>query len=342
MAGHSRRFKEVGHLKPKFMLKCGAKLMIEHVFDMFSEYDEYHLILNNTFQKDNDITTFLKSLSPRVKLYFINSHEDGPTSSILKANLNLDKSLPVTVSYCDFTVQWNYELFKREVISYDCCAPYFIGFHAASLGDTKYAYMKESNNLMLELREKESYTSERLNEPASTGIYYFKSYNLFEELAHEVLSSNEVLPNGESYVSLLMNSAVRKDYKVLLFKVNKFICLGTPEDYDQFNYWYKYFYDGRLNEGDIFSDFSMIPMAGEGLRFKKIGYRTIKPIIQIGEESLIEKCLSSLPKANNEIFLLRDEVYKNKKIIDKISNINTHSNKIFISVDKATELAHAY
>lgn len=255
----------------------------------------------------------------------------------MSANLNINKSSPVIVSYCDFTVEWDYELFKRQVISYDCCAPYFVGFHAASLGETKYAYMKESDNLMIELREKDSYTSDRLNEPASTGIYYFKSFDFLQELAHEVITGEEILPNGESYVSLLMNPAVRKGYKVLLFKVSKFICLGTPEDYDQFNYWYKYFCDDRLNNSEIFSDFSMIPMAGEGSRFKKIGYRTIKPIIQIGKDSLIEKCLSSLPKANNEIFLLRDEVYNNKKIIEKISNINKHSNKVFISVNEATE-----
>ena len=81
----------------------------------------------------------------------------------------------------------------------------------------------------------------------------------------------------------------------------------------------------------------MIPMAGEGSRFKKIGYRTMKPIIQIGEESLIQKCITSLPKANNEVFLLRSEGLKNKSIVDKISSINQHSNKIFISVDEATE-----
>lgn len=337
MAGHSRRFKEAGHSEPKFMLKCGNKLMIEHVFEMFSENDEYHLILNSSLENDKSIKKILKKLAPRVNIYYISPHENGPTNSILDANINLDKSSPIIVSYCDFTVDWDYELFKREVIPYDCCAPYFIGFQAASLGNTKYAYMKEKDNLMLELREKESFTSDRLNEPASAGIYYFRSYELFESLANDVLSNGQILPNGESYVSLLMNSAIKNHKNVLLFKVNKFICLGTPEDYDQFNYWYEYFSNNYKQDEDIFSDFSMIPMAGEGSRFKKIGYRTMKPIIQIGEESLIEKCITSLPKANNEVFLLRSEGYKNKSIVDKISSTNQHSNKIFISVDEATE-----
>ena len=240
MAGHSRRFKEAGHSEPKFMLKCGNKLMIEHVFEMFSENDEYHLILNSLLENDNNIKKILKNLAPRVNIYYISPHENGPTNSILDANINLDKSSPIIVSYCDFTVDWDYELFKREVIPYDCSAPYFIGFQAASLGNTKYAYMKEKDNLMLELREKESFTSDRLNEPASAGIYYFRSYALFESLANDVLSNDQILPNGESYVSLLMNSAIKNHKNVLLFKVNKFICLGTPEDYDQYNLIYKH------------------------------------------------------------------------------------------------------
>ncbi len=107
MAGHSRRFKEAGHIEPKFMLKCGDKLMIEHVFDMFSENDEYHLILNSSLQNDNNIKKFLKNLAPRVNIYYISPHENGPTNSILDANINLDKSSPITVSYCDFTVDWD-------------------------------------------------------------------------------------------------------------------------------------------------------------------------------------------------------------------------------------------
>jgi|TARA_B110000967_G_scaffold120878_1_gene123496 NDP-sugar pyrophosphorylase family protein len=337
MAGHSRRFKVAGHKKPKFMLKCGDRLMIEHVFNMFSEQDEYHLILNNSYENDEDIRTFLINIAPNVSLYFIKPHEDGPTVSILNAKLNLNRDSPIIVSYCDFTVEWDYDRFKREVITHDSSAPYFIGFQAASLGHTKYAYMTKNDSLMVELREKESFTDNRIDEPASTGIYYFKSYIFFEELAGELLSKEIKLQNGESYVSLLMNEVVKQDKNVFLFKVNKFICLGTPEDFNQFNYWHEHFSIMQVSDPYIFADYSMFPMAGEGSRFKKIGYRTSKPVIQIGGESLIEKCISSLPKSKNEIFLLSEKNYKNKNIIEKISKANNHSNKVFISVNEMTE-----
>ena len=46
-------------------------------------------------------------------------------------------------------------------------------------------------------------------------------------------------------------------------------------------------------------------MAGEGSRFKKYGYKTSKPFIRIGKESLLEKCIKSLPTSENYVFVLR-------------------------------------
>ena len=84
MAGHSRRFRAAGHSKPKFLLNCGDSVMIEHVIGMFSERDDFHLILNKGHSiKENNIE-FLKNLAPKINLYFIDNHERGPTVSILK------------------------------------------------------------------------------------------------------------------------------------------------------------------------------------------------------------------------------------------------------------------
>ena len=336
MAGHSRRFKEAGYDTPKFLLHCGEKQMIVHVLDMFAEADNFHFILNKNFENDVDLQGFISQLSPNTFLYYIEPHELGPTFTVLQADLEVKEDSEIIISYCDFTVSWDYDLFKRQVLGYDAGAPYFMGFQAASLGNTKYAYMRHENLNMLELREKESFTSDRLSEPASTGIYYFKSLDYFKILADKLFASNKRFPNNESYVSLLLNEAVDFNGKVLLFKVNQFICLGTPEDYEQFNYWHSYFSGNRKLNNSIFSEISMIPMAGEGSRFKNYGYRTSKPSIQIGGESLIKKCISSLPKSNSSIYLLRKNDYLNKSFIDDLRNIEPSKPSEFIPVEKTT------
>ncbi len=338
MAGHSRRFKEAGYNLPKFLLNCGEKKMIEYVLDMFAESDTFHFILNSDFQKDLDLHNFIETLSPNTFIYYIEPHELGPTFTIMQADLKINQDAEIIISYCDFTVSWDYELFKRQILGFDAGAPYFTGFQAASLGHTKYAYMMHEDFNMVELREKESFTDNRLSEPASTGIYYFKSLSYFHVLADSLFLGKKEFPNNESYTSLLLNEAVKLSGRVLLFKVDQFICLGTPEDYDQFNYWHSYFKNNKKQEKNdkAFSEISMIPMAGEGNRFKNYGYRTSKPSIQIGEESLINKCISSLPPSNSNIYLLKKNDYLNHSFIRDLKAITPLKKSEFIPVEETT------
>ena len=152
MAGHSRRFREAGYQKPKFLLDCGQKKMIEHVFDMFSYQDNFHLILNKELEDIEEISIFLEALSKNIKLYFIQPHEKGPTYSIIKADIKFSHNDPVIVSYCDFTIEWDYERFKRQALGHDIAVPYFKDFQAASLGNTQYAYMQLDGDQMLQLQ----------------------------------------------------------------------------------------------------------------------------------------------------------------------------------------------
>ena len=245
--------------------------------------------------------------------------------------------LPVIVSYCDFTVDWDYERFKREVMGYDAGVPFFTGFQAASLGHTKYAYMKVENHRMQELREKESFTSDHLNEPASCGIYYFKSLAYLYELSADLLNSQIEMLNNEAYTSLLLNLCVKRNDSVFAYKINKFICFGTPEDYEQYLYWNNVFNSTSQVVDTEFAQFSLMPMAGEGIRFKEYGYKTSKPFIQIGKESLLEKCISSLPTAANYIYIFRKNDQLQNLIIKKIKDAMPNKPYNIISLDHKTE-----
>ena len=74
---------------------------------------------------------------------------------------------------------------------------------------------------MIELQEKESFTSNKKNELASTGTYYFRDKNIFNKYVNEVVNDvKQVLP--EAYVSLVANPMVRDGLKVTTFNVDKF------------------------------------------------------------------------------------------------------------------------
>ena len=155
MAGHSRRFRENGHKGHKAFLQVGNSKMINHVVNMFSEEDDFFFIVNEKHINENkNICDFLKKLVPKSNVQVIKDHEKGPVHSLLELKCLNDED-EIIISYCDFTVEWNYNQFKRNLVAVDGAIISFKGFHPASLGKTLYAYMRTDKEVFLELnREK--------------------------------------------------------------------------------------------------------------------------------------------------------------------------------------------
>ena len=154
MAGHSRRFNQAGYKGPKYLLPVGETRMINHVVDMFSPDDYFHFIINDLQAKNYpNLVSYLKKIASRSDVTIIPEHEKGPVYSALMVK-GIDNDVPIIVSYCDFTVNWDYNAFKRHAYGFDGAVVSFKGFHPASFGNTYYAYMKTENDKFLELREK--------------------------------------------------------------------------------------------------------------------------------------------------------------------------------------------
>lgn len=79
----------------------------------------------------------------------------------------------------------------------------------------------------------------------------------------------------------------------------------------------------------------LIPMAGEGSRFKNAGYAFPKPLISINEKTMIQTVVDSLKIEANFIYLVRKEHYEQYNL-KHLLNVITPNCKIIV-VDKLTE-----
>ena len=306
MAGKSQRFRDAGYELPKYLLSLGKKNVIQKVIECFAEEDVFHLVVSKSqTKKIKNLNTILLQLSKCVEVHVIDDHNYGPVYSVLSV---LDKipNEPFIINYCDFLVQWNYSKLKRLIADFDLVIPTFTGFHPANFGTTLFAYINSDKfGNLIELREKESFTSDRKNELASTGTYYFRDKNIFNKYANEVVNDRDrVLP--EAYVSLLANPMVRDGLKVTTFNVDKFICLGTPYDYEEYIYWLKALNSKNNFQNDEFTnDVNIIPVAGQGSRFIDAGFKTPKPLLIFENNLLIEHSFASMPKSKRNIIISR-------------------------------------
>ncbi len=80
---------------------------------------------------------------------------------------------------------------------------------------------------------------------------------------------------------------------------------------------------------------NLVPMAGEGKRFKDVGYSTPKPLITVSGKPMIIQAANSMPKSDKWIFVCRKEHIDNYKI-DQVLKGEFPSAQI-ITVDKTTE-----
>ena len=308
-AGQSLRFAAEGISVPKMFLDVNGAMMIEQVIRMFDERDDFLILVNQEVYDLYQIKIQnLQTSNRSVSVIAVEAHAKGPGHTLNRdAVREFVGDSPFLISYCDFILDWDYEAYKMHLESENPIGDIvsFKGFHPASFGNTKFAYLKINENRVLEVREKESFTDNRQEEFASVGIYFFDSWGRYESAYHRLDQS--LNSEAERYISLVYNYLYPKEGKVTYFPAKKFICLGTPEDYDEFLFWATYFNISTNLEPHFQTevDIAVVPMAGEGKRFRDAGYRLPKPLIPINSKPMFIRTLETLPKPTKTLLITR-------------------------------------
>jgi|APSaa5957512535_1039671.scaffolds.fasta_scaffold11644_3 NDP-sugar pyrophosphorylase family protein len=331
MSGIGQRFIDAGYKDLKPLIVIDGKTIIEHVCGLFPGEDKFTFICNSKHLEELNIREVLLSIKPNANVVEIPNHKKGPVYAVSLVEYLIEDEEEVIVNYCDFGTYWDYEDFLKHTRERgaDGAIPSYKGFHPHMLGSTNYAFMRDDKQWMLEIKEKEPFTDNRMNEYASNGTYYFKKGSYVKKYFNELMQKDINL-NGEYYVSLIYNLLVKDGLKVSVYDIQHMLQWGTPQDVEEFNTWSKYFRNAvEVKEKPIAkeSSITLIPLAGRGSRFTKVGYQDPKPLIAVSGKPMIIQAANSLPDSKSHIFVtlqehldnyplertLKDE-YKNAKI----------------------------
>jgi len=251
MSGSGNRFLEAGYIDPKPLIKVNGKPIIEYVVNLFPKEDEFIFICRNEHLQTTNMREVLLNLKPKATIVEVEPAKLGPVYAVSKAFDFIEDDEPVIVNYCDFYMNWDYEDFKQNVQDSQCDGNVisYIGFHPHLLHkENYYASTKlDGKGNMLEIKEKYSYTEDKMKSPQSGGTYYFRKgeyvKRYFTQLMDEGLSLN-----GEYYVSLIYNLLKRDGLTIAVYdKVKHFCQWGTPSDLEEFIYWEQVF--STMNKG---------------------------------------------------------------------------------------------
>jgi NDP-sugar pyrophosphorylase family protein len=307
MSGKSNRFQEAGYEFPKALLYANSKMILNRIIDSFPNAYEV-LVVAASNQKsfiERRITEVVGG--DKVKFTYIEQHDLGPSESISRAKQELSESLPIVVTYCDFSTNLDDSQFVEDLISFDAGAIVFSGFHPHTIRRPKFGYVKaDSDNRIIEFREKDSFSNDPLKENASSGIYSFKSKGvLLESIDLQLVNRAQV--NGEYYLSLAINELVKSGKSASITFVDCFACWGTPEDFEDFNLY------ARIQElctnpdaGEkVKGDTKLFLAGGQGVRSKPLleNYKALLPLSNSGSHQLWSRSAGGLVRGE-KIFLV--------------------------------------
>ena len=340
MSGFGARFRIAGYTVPKPLIEIERKPIIAHVLDMFP--DE-HLVIFICSQAHLDEPTYrmreiLKEICPTGQVIGIHPHNLGPVHAVQQVEHLLDPSQPVVVNYCDFACYWDWQEFKRFVLETNCAGaiPAYRGFHPHTLGTTNYAYMREDRGRVWDIQEKQPFTSDRMQEFASSGTYYFSSAALMSEAFQRQMAKN-LDTNGEYYVSMAYKSLFDDGATVVVYPLQHFMQWGTPEDVANYNVWSNTFRQLSVNTPDAAEPKGsiVVPMAGLGSRFAREGYRLPKPLILVSGMPMVLQAVGDMPAAEHHAFVLRGDMDGCDMLRETL--LSQYPNAVIETVSEVTE-----
>ncbi len=287
--GLGKRFISNGYSCHKSFLPVDNNdLVIDKVIKMFDPKDNF-IIIANEFNYSELVNHFVRSNIHIILSYY---EATGPVKSIINAKnkiLDVLQDEGCIISYSDFYQTYDYLDFKEWIknTNSDGCILSYTNYHPHfNVTNNKYASSKlDKDNNVLEIKEKHNFDSMEKSFHSS-GMYYFKSFELIMKYFNILIDKNIHL-NNEYYVSMVYNEMINDKLKITSYnKIHHFLQLGTPQDYEYF----KSMEDKYLKLNSLYIKENNIRqimlMAGRSERFINDGYDIPKPFLMVSDKKM--------------------------------------------------------
>jgi len=340
MSGLGKRFVEAGYNVPKPLIVVDGKPIIEHVTELFPGETDVQYICNDLHLKT---TNMREILTPLGRIHEVSVHDrQGPVHAVSQIFDSIDDEREVIVSYCDYGTDWDYAEFLRDTRSRnaDGAVACYRGFHPHMLGSDNYAFLRETESgsrWMAEIQEKKPFTENRMAEYASNGTYYFKTGAILKRYFRQLMEKNERV-NGEFYVSMVYNLLVADGLHVNIFEIRHMLQWGTPYDLRIYNEWSRYFSNVTQLQPEYVDNWNttlILPMAGAGSRFSKVGYQVPKPLLDVDGLPMIVQAVKCIPASTHHVFVCLKKHAENTDITETIRH--HFQNTQIVTVPNITE-----
>jgi len=234
MAGHGKRFKNVGVSKPKFMIEVKSKTLFEWSLNSLPIEISKKIIFVclEKHEKEFSISKFIKNIMkeryPKInyELIYLEKTTRGQVETVLHAKQLIDSESTLIIYNID-THFVSTRLKSKILTLKNQNIDGMLGCFASEDENLSFVELNEKG-LVKRVKEKE-----KISNLASTGLYVFSNARQFVEAA-ETMIKNDRRVKDEFFVSEIYNILLKSGKKFEIDIAEEFVPFGTPEDIKKF------------------------------------------------------------------------------------------------------------
>jgi bifunctional N-acetylglucosamine-1-phosphate-uridyltransferase/glucosamine-1-phosphate-acetyltransferase GlmU-like protein len=260
MAGAGSRFSKKNYEKPKPLINVNGLPMIIQAVNCLPYTTKKIFICLNEHLNNYNLKAILNNSYNNLYLHTINQITEGQacTCEIGINNGFVDADSSILISACDNGVYYDKNKYQKLVDDkeIDVIVWSFRNNSASSNNPNMYAWMEtdENNNIKsISCKKFDESKHDLKNSHVIIGTMFFRKSKYFIDGLKANYNEN-IRTNGEFYVDDVINQNIKQGLKVKVFEVENYICWGTPDDYETYNYWKDFFNKCEWHDYEIKKD----------------------------------------------------------------------------------------
>ncbi len=256
MAGEGSRFSKSGYLvhKPELLIsslrrKGKLPMVVAAALDVpFNSGDTFYFI-GRDFHQESGTDRLIEKYVPRSKFIALKSLTRGQASTCLIASEFVNNDAELFIASCDNGMIYDQDAFKELRFHSDVIV-FTHRFHDCVLEKPEaYGWIEVvGTDRVTGVSVKKSLSSSPMNDHAIVGSFWFKRGSDFINCAHDMITHNDLV-NNEFYVDLVIKYALKAGLMVRVFEVRRYLCWGTPKDYEDYERTVSYWEEFLIQEG---------------------------------------------------------------------------------------------
>lgn len=243
LAGAGQRFVEAGYRDPKPLIKVSGRPMIVQAAMAMPDTTNQVFICRQEHLEHYPLASTIKSFYPEAQVLSVGYLTEGQASTCLLGKSSVDQDAPLHIAACDNSMVYDRARFDQLFAgnSVDAVIWTFKGNPTVVNNPKMYGWVKtDVQERAIKVSCKVPISDDPINDHAVVGAFSFRRAGDFLSAVEKMIAANRRV-NNEFYVDECMNLLIEAGLNVHVFKIDHYICWGTPNDLLTFEYWQRFF-----------------------------------------------------------------------------------------------------